>query len=135
MTASRLLPALILLTACSTPALARDDRCDDANSTYEMNICADRDFSRADKALNVAYKRAMAEASERDVEKPHSAAEYRAALRESQRKWIALRDADCKGLTAQEWSGGTGTTSAILGCMTSMTLARTKDLKERFSER
>jgi hypothetical protein len=33
-----------------------------------------------------------------------------------------------------EWSGGTGTSSAVLGCMTELTKARAKDLAERYGQ-
>ncbi len=77
-------------------------------------------------------KRPLASTKTRDLEKPYDAKSFEAAMRAAQRAWIAYRDADCKDLTAQEWSGGTGTTSAVLGCMTEKTMQRTKDLKERY---
>ena len=52
-------------------------------------------------------------------------------MKKPERKWIAFRDADCRGAMAYEWYGGTGATLAVLGCMTSLTEARTKDLRER----
>ena len=99
-----------------------------------MNFCADKDFQAADKALNEAYEAALASTKTRELEKPYDAKSFEAAMRAAQRAWIAYRDADCKDLTAQEWSGGTGTTSAVLGCMTEKTMQRTKDLKERYGQ-
>jgi len=131
---SRLLLNLGFASLCTTsPALADID-CANAASTVEMNVCADKDYQAADKALNTAYATAMAYIRTRDMEKPYDAASFETAMRNAQRAWVAYRDADCKDLVAQEWSGGTGATSAILGCMTEKTIQRTKDLKERYAD-
>ena len=67
-------------------------------------------------------------------EPPYDAKSWEAALRASQRAWIAFRDAECNDHVAMFWTGGTGATVDIIGCKTEMTKARTKDLKERYSE-
>ncbi len=124
--------------ACASaaiPAAAQNIDCNKASSTVEINFCADKDYQAADKALNAAYAMALKYVRSRDLEKPYDAKSFEAALKNAQRAWVAYRDADCKDLVAQEWSGGSGTTSAILGCMTEKTMQRTKDLKERFTDR
>lgn len=130
----RLIATIVLLLAPAS-AHAQPVDCAKATSTAEMNACAEQDFIAADKSLNIAYAAALAYVKGRDVEKPYDAKSFEAALRESQRAWIAFRDADCKNLVAQEWSGGSGTASASLGCMTDLTTQRAKDLKERYEER
>ena len=130
--ATCLLALLVAGLASATQAETID--CANASSTVEMNFCADKDFQAADKALNAAYEAALASTKTRDLEKPYDAKSFEAAMRAAQRAWVAYRDADCKDLTAQEWSGGTGTTSAVLGCMTEKTMQRTKDLKERYGQ-
>jgi uncharacterized protein YecT (DUF1311 family) len=117
------------------PAHAQNIDCAKASSTVEMNFCAEKDFQAADRDLNAAYTAALASIRTRDLEKPYDAKTFEAAMRVSQRAWLAYRDSDCKGLVAQEWSGGSGATSAILGCMTEKTIQRTKDLKERYGKR
>lgn len=124
---------LSLLTF-ALPAAAGPRNCNDAVTTHEMNFCAERDFKVADKKLNAAYRNAMSHTYERDLDKPYDAKSWKSALRTSQRAWIAHRDADCKNLVAREWSGGTGTTVASLGCMTTKTLQRTKELRERYED-
>jgi uncharacterized protein YecT (DUF1311 family) len=107
--------------------------CAKAASTVEMNFYADRDFKAADNALNATYSAALDSLKTRDLEKPYDAGSFEEAMRASQRTWVAYRDADCKDLVAQEWSGGTGATSAILQCMTDMTIQRTKEIRQQFN--
>jgi uncharacterized protein YecT (DUF1311 family) len=99
-----------------------------------MNFCADKQFAAADAELNAVYKTALASIAKSDGEAPYDRKSWEAALRASQRAWIAFRDADCKGLVPMEWSGGSGGTVAVLGCMIELTQARAKTLKERFAE-
>ena len=128
------LVALLAGLIPTSQARADEIDCANAKSTVEMNYCADKEFAAADKALNTEYEAALAQTRTRDLEPPYDAKSFEAAMRESQRAWVAFRDADCKNLVAQEWSGGSGASAAILGCMTQLTMARTKDLKERYAE-
>jgi uncharacterized protein YecT (DUF1311 family) len=109
--------------------------CAKATSTVEINYCADRDYAEADRALNEAYKTALAIVTKSDNAAPYAAAQWEKEFRASQRAWIAFRDADCKGLVPMEWSGGSGTTFAVLGCMIDLTKARTTVLLERYGRR
>lgn len=135
----RIPPLLIgLLLTCSPathPVLADEPiDCADARNTVEMNFCADEDFKVADEKLNAVYKKVLARIGEGDLEKPYDRASWEEAMRTSQRAWVAFRDADCKGAVPMEWSGGTGTTSAVLGCMTGKTKARIQELSDRYLE-
>jgi uncharacterized protein YecT (DUF1311 family) len=106
--------------------------CDKASTTVELNYCADIAFMKADGDLNDVYQKLIAGNAKADRgEGQYSAAAWEKALRASQRAWVAFRDAECKDLVPIEWSGGTGTTMAVLGCMTAHTEARTKELRER----
>jgi uncharacterized protein YecT (DUF1311 family) len=121
------LSRLLLCLAFTCPgapvsAHAQTIDCNNASSTAEMNFCADRDYQAADKALNAAYVAALTYIRSRDMEKPYDAKSFEDAMRDAQRTWVAYRDADCKDLVAQEWSGGSGASSAILGCMTEKTI-------------
>ncbi len=106
--------------------------CTKAATTLELNYCADRDYAEADRALNEAYKKALAVIAKSDNPAPYTAAQWEQELRTSQRAWVAFRDADCKGLVPMEWSGGSGTTSAVLGCMIELTKARTTRLRDLY---
>lgn len=130
-----LLLSLGLASLWTTRPAVAEINCADAGTTVELNFCADKDYQAADKALNAAYANAVDYIRTRgDDEKPYDTASFEEAMRNAQRAWIAYRDADCKDLVAQEWSGGTGATAAILGCMTQKTIQRTKELKDRYSE-
>ena len=130
--AGRLRLALGLLLA-AMPALGQTAAprldCAKAQTTVELNACAERDLERADKALNEAYRAALQRIDGRTELDAKVRRDWREALQDAQRKWIAFRDADCKGPAAYEWYGGTGATLAVLGCLTEKTTARTGDLR------
>lgn len=111
---------------------AAGSACDTASSTVELNRCSERDLQSADAKLNDMFQFALTAIKENGGDKPYDAKSWEAALRASQRAWIVFRDADCKDLVPKGWGGGTGTTSAVLGCLTSKTTARTKELQDLF---
>ena len=106
--------------------------CDNALSTYEMNACADKDFVAADALLNAAYQKALKAVPGLASEKPYDEKSWTDALRISQRTWVAFRDAECKDHIAMFWGGGTGATAQIIGCMTTKTKERTKELQDDY---
>lgn len=107
--------------------------CDDIRNTYESNVCADRAFKEADAKLNDVYKRVLAHIAESGMEKPYDGETWASAMKVAQRAWLAFRDADCKGVVTMEWTGGSGTSAAVLGCMTEKTKVRSEELAERYS--
>lgn len=114
------------------PAVADEPiNCANAQSTVEINFCADKEYEAADKALNEAYASALKVVRSRNEDKPYDAKSFEQALRGAQRAWVAYRDADCKDVISQVWTNGSGTTSAILQCMTEKTVQRTKELKDQ----
>lgn len=130
------LPVLLVFSAIAGhPAAAQDAiDCSDPGTTVEMNFCSDKAFQEADAKLNAVYKNVLAHIAESDPEKPYDRESWEKAMRESQRAWVAFRDADCKGAVPMEWSGGSGTSAAVTGCMTEKTEARTKELSERYEQ-
>ncbi len=123
------------LTTCAEAQVPSAIDCAKALSTVEMNYCAEQDYKRADATLNAAYQKLLRKVQESGGEAPYDAASWEKALKAAQRAWVAFRDADCKGLVPMEWSGGSGTTVAVLSCMTELTRERTKTLTERYGER
>ena len=132
----RLMPALaaIAALAIALPARAAEIDCANANTTVEMNFCADKDYKAADTALNTAYQDTLAKIAKTTGKKPYDAKSWDEALRASQRAWVAFRDAECKGLAPMPWGGGTITTINVLGCMTSLTQDRIKMLKAHMEQ-
>jgi uncharacterized protein YecT (DUF1311 family) len=130
--------ALICFGLGLHPAHAQDPKVDCANQTndYEMRICASADLDAADKELNAAYKLALATIKARDdAPPPYDNKAYEAALRTAQRAWVTFRDAECNVVVPFEWTGGTGGNLAVLGCLQSLTIARTKNLTDLFTQR
>jgi uncharacterized protein YecT (DUF1311 family) len=129
--------AAIMLAIAPLPVLAgaSEDRidCSNAMSTVEMNFCAGQDLDAADAELNRVYKKALGAIPGMATDDPQfNAKAWEEALRKSQRAWVAFRDAECDGHVPMGWTGGTGTTVAVLGCKTDLTKARTKALKEAY---
>ena len=110
---------LALALLAGGPALAQGDPCAKAVTQPELNECTYLAWEEADVALNEAWDAAMAVAEARSIEEPLLAA---------QRAWIAFRDADCAA-QASLWEGGTGQPMIFNGCMESLTLQRTDDLR------
>lgn len=129
--------ALVLVTLIFSTHAAAQERidCANASTTADLNACADEELSKADAALNEAYKRALAAIPALASDKPYDAKSWEEALRASQRAWVAYRDAECKGHVAMFWSGGSGASADILGCMSELTRARTKSLVEQYQQR
>jgi uncharacterized protein YecT (DUF1311 family) len=121
------------LSGTTQSAQAQPVDCAKATATTELNYCSLKEFEAADVKLNEAYRRALADIRESRGDKPYDRKSWEMALQASQKAWIAFRDADCNGLVPMSWGGGTGTTSAVLGCNTTKTELRTKELVAIFN--
>ena len=129
--------AAVVVPALPCQAAAAQDEepkidCANASSTYEMNMCGDRELQAADAKLNDIYKQALQWIAKTDADKPYDSKTWEAKLRASQRAWIAFRDADCKDLIPMSWGGGTGTTADVLGCPTEKTKVREQEIRRHF---
>ncbi len=85
----------ILAGVSGGAAFAQAVDCKNANDQLSMNVCAERDYKVADKALNDAYRKLMASVSPAG----------RSKLRAAQRAWLAWRDAECDFETAGSADG------------------------------
>jgi uncharacterized protein YecT (DUF1311 family) len=109
--------------------------CNNASSTYEINYCSDAELEEADKELNATFQKALSSvASRASEEEQYDAKRWEQALRASQRAWIAFRDVECDGHIPMFWTGGTGTTAAVLGCKTTKAKARTEELRTLYED-
>ncbi|MBW3571653.1 MAG: DUF1311 domain-containing protein [Gemmatimonadetes bacterium] len=111
-----------LLLACAPAALRAQDphpSCDDARAQADLNACAALAYARADTALNQAYQQVL-----QRVDAPQ-----KETLREAQRAWIRLRDADCE-LRNAEFQGGSIHPMLLALCQAQQTRLRTAQLRE-----
>lgn len=94
--------------------------CKEPITQSDMNICSYRDYLRADIALNEVWRDLASEASG-DAKKRHL---------DAQRKWIAYRDAQCLAENGPRSESGTIWPLLQNTCLTSLTEARTKQLRD-----
>lgn len=117
----RILRIAALLLACAPAVLhAQDDPppCEDARTQTEMNQCAALAFQAADSVLNVVYPRVIGGLDSARVP----------LLREAQRQWVRLRDADC-ALDAAEFQGGSMQPMIYAYCRAGLTRERVAHLR------
>ena len=92
--------------------------CKDPGTTYEMNVCAGRDSTKADGELNALYKELFGKYD----------AANRTLLQAAERSWIKFRDDECAYETALT-IGGTIHSTMVTNCETELTRDRIKRLK------
>lgn len=94
--------------------------CKDPVTQSDMNICSYRDYLRADIALNEAWHE-LSRSTAGDQRKRHL---------DAQRKWLAFRDAQCLAENGPRSESGTIWPLLQNTCLTSLTEARTKQLRD-----
>jgi len=111
--------ALFLVALClSSPAWSQEcDRNDESQAG--LNMCADADFKVSDAKLNADYGAIMTRLSGDEG--------ARKLLQESQRAWIAFRDAECK-FSSSGVDGGSIYPMIYSLCLKGLTDARVKQL-------
>lgn len=128
--------ALVLLLAQPADVPECDREAADRGVQQAMNLCAARDFARADAALNAQWQRTRAVMKERDAQWSRYNARDRdarpgffATLLEAQRAWLEYRDAHCRG-EGYFARGGSLEPLLVSTCKTALTEARTRQLRE-----
>lgn len=115
--------ALLSLLGAPGPASAEQD-CTVLSTQGAMNDCAAKNYKAADAALGVTYKAVVARlAGDADALK---------LLKESERAWIAFRDAECT-FASSSVSGGSIYPMINAECLQAQTEARTATLKSYLS--
>ncbi|WP_406872792.1 lysozyme inhibitor LprI family protein [Aminobacter sp. P9b] len=116
----RLLILSISVASSMMASAAFAEECDRNDQTQTgMNICAGSDFAASDAKLNAAYGDIMKRLSE--------SADARKLLQDSQRSWIAFRDAECK-FASSGVEGGSIYPMIQAGCLQDLTDARVTQL-------
>ena len=111
--------AMVALAGAQEPK----DPCENAETTVEMRNCVGKEYKKADAELNSVYKQLMSKLGDEG---------QRSALRAAQQAWIKYRDGNCE-FEAYLNRGGTIYPVIYTGCLSAMTTARTKELRQ-FSE-
>jgi uncharacterized protein YecT (DUF1311 family) len=109
--------------------------CAKTTTNPEIAWCAEQDLKAADAEMNKAYKAALERVAKADNLNTNQRKDWKRALQEAQRKWIAFRDADCGAPIGWEWYESTGMGTAVLACKIAKTEQRTKDLAARYGEK
>jgi uncharacterized protein YecT (DUF1311 family) len=120
--------AILPLGADAQP---RGHDCKAPDTMLQMTACAQAEHEAADRELNTTYRaciqamRYMADVPGLRISQAELP-EFR--LRESQRKWLAYRDANCAFYRSHSMGGTMGALN-YLSCMTEMTKVRTEELR------
>jgi uncharacterized protein YecT (DUF1311 family) len=121
--------AVALLGSAITVAAAQERRRD--RDTDEFGPATVQELAAADRRLNQVYQRRIADARADDRNDRRGRGWYsqEAALRSSERAWIAFRDAECRYLTQQD-VGSRMHASLVRGCLVEQVEERTEELRE-----
>ncbi len=105
--------------------------CDDPVAQQEMNWCAEKEYDRADMALNAQWKKTAAAMKERDAQWNSSfdtRPGYFDTLLAAQRAWLQYRDAHCTS-EGYFFRGGSMEPLMVSTCKTRLTEQRTEQLQ------
>ncbi len=110
----------LMATSASAQNQHSQNPCDNAQTTVEMRDCAGKEYKKADAELNSIYKQSMSKLTD---------AGHKASLKTAQQSWLKYRDANCE-FEAYLNRGGTIYPVVYTGCLSAMTTARTRELRE-----
>ena len=121
-----ILLAPLLLAQAGTAALD----CDNVMTQAAMNMCSKQEFDRADAELNVVWEQVRAHARRADAGFDYDDGQpgFWDTLLKAQRAWLVYRDEHCR-LSSYDARGGSLKPLLASDCMTSLTEARTKELR------
>ena len=123
---------MILLMAASAASMVTPE-CAKFADTYDINMCEQRQFEQADRALNAQWKLSLAAMKRRDAEPevPRTALpSYTQALIAAQRAWLQYRDTNCR-VWGYRVRGGTAEPGREMACEISLTIDRTRELRDQ----
>jgi uncharacterized protein YecT (DUF1311 family) len=112
---------LVCFAGAAAQKQKQAEPCPGAQTQYEMDECAHKEFVAADAELNRAYNQLAAKLDD---------AEQRAQLKTAELAWIKFRDENCtfEGLF---YKGGTMRPMIESFCMADVTRKRTAQLREQ----
>ncbi|RYC11747.1 lysozyme inhibitor LprI family protein [Ciceribacter ferrooxidans] len=114
------------------PAAAEDEPevdCQNAMTQFDMNVCSQRDYEKADKSLNAQWSKTKKVMADWDAELDAENKGAVEALLAAQRAWIQYRDNQCNAVGYSVW-GGSMYPMIVSSCLADLTAKRTKELEE-----
>jgi uncharacterized protein YecT (DUF1311 family) len=113
---------LALLILISTPGTFPQKLIDPCKgeTTAEMKQCAAKEYKQADDELNRVYRQLLSKLDDEG---------HRSALKTAQQAWLKYRDSNCD-FESYLNRGGSIYSVVVTDCMTSMTISRTKEMKD-----
>jgi uncharacterized protein YecT (DUF1311 family) len=123
--------AVALIGSALSVASAQDRRGGRDQDRDEFGPATVEQLASADRRLNQVYQRRIADAraDDRADRRGRNWYSQEAALRSSERAWIAFRDAECRYLTQQD-VGSRSYGSLMRGCLLDQVEERTEELRE-----
>jgi uncharacterized protein YecT (DUF1311 family) len=122
-TVNRFVFTLLAVLLPVSAAYAQDD-CRNVTSSLEMVPCSEAAKKAADAQLNVSYKQLMTRLESDYRTDPALGAEYAAKVKESQRAWLKLRDANCPLEAFEIETGMPAHVFAVNSCIARMSRER-----------
>ena len=114
----------LLAVLLPVSAVYAQDDCSHVTSSLEMVPCSEAAKKAADAQLNVSYKQLMARLESDYRADPALSAEYAAKVKESQRAWLKLRDANCPLEAFEIEAGMPAHVFAVNSCIARMSRER-----------
>lgn len=103
----------------------KQDPCANATTTVEIDECVGKEYKKVDAELNRVYKQLMAKFEDEGA---------KTALKTAQQAWLKYRDLNCE-FESYENKGGTIYPIVYTGCLSAMTVTRTKELREMLKDK
>ena len=117
----------------SRPAAASQVDCSRSDhDTHGRTVCAERRRGEAAARLTLVFRRALVTIDAETERTTPQRNDWKRAMRESQRHWLAWVKTDCGPLVRWEMYGGSGAGAASAACEADRTEARIKDLQSRY---
>lgn len=108
----------MVVSSFAAIAAAQADDCQNASSQAALNECYGKAYKKSDTELNNIFKTLQHRTDDAELKKK---------LTQSQRAWIAFRDAECD---MQTFGGGSISGMAYSICLSELTTQRIDDLKK-----
>ena len=107
--------------------------CDKAKTTADMISCADRELRKHDAEMARSYRALTERSKTMNTPEPGYGPPPLDALQQSQRAWLAFRDADCHWKSTSFY-GGTGQAVIAANCRAVMTRDRAAELRSMLAD-